>query len=84
MKGLNKFKHYLSQNKIFIYTIHLDVRNYIMQGELGEGKIGWITKIMEYDVEINPTNLIKGWALCQNMADFAHMIAIIEDEELEN
>jgi len=30
MKGLKKFKNYVSQNKILIYTIHLDVRKYII------------------------------------------------------
>lgn len=50
MKGLKKFKHYVSHNKILVYTIHPDVRNYVIQGEIGEGKVGWITKIMEYDI----------------------------------
>ena len=79
MKGFKMFKHYVSQNKILIYTIHPNVRNCIIQGGLGEGKAGWITKIMEYDVEIKPTKLIKGWDVCENMIDFAHMIAIIKD-----
>lgn len=84
MKGLKKLKHYVSHNKILIYTIHLDVRNYIIQKELGKGKVGWITKIMEYDVEITTTKLIKGWTLYKNMADATHIISIIEDEELAN
>jgi len=32
MKELKKFKHYVSHNKILVYTIHLDVRNYVIQG----------------------------------------------------
>lgn len=39
---------------------------------------------MEYDVEINPTKLIKGLTLYENMIAFSHMIAIIKDEELTN
>ena len=35
MKGIKEFKHYVSQNKIIIYKIHSDVRNYIMQREKG-------------------------------------------------
>lgn len=84
MKGIKKFKHYVFQYKILIYIIHLDVRNYIMQVELGEGKAGWIIKIMEYDVEIKPIKLTKGWALCKNMVDTTYMIAIIKDEEPKN
>lgn len=51
---------------------------------MDEGKGGWITKIMEYDIEIKPTKLIKGWAVCENMADATHMIAVIGDEEATN
>jgi len=40
MKGLKNFKHYVSHNKIIIYTIHPDVKNYVIQGEIGEGKVG--------------------------------------------
>lgn len=45
--------------------IHSDVRNYILQGELGDRRIKWITKINRYDVEVRPTKVIKGKVLCQ-------------------
>ena len=48
---------------------------------MGEGKVGWITKIMEYDIEIKPTKLIRGMDLYENMVGDLHMIANIEDEE---
>ena len=50
MKGLKKFKHYVSHNKTLVYTIHINVRNYVIQGELDEGKASWITRIMKYNV----------------------------------
>jgi len=57
------------------------VRNYIIQGEFGEERAGWITRIMEYDVEIKPTTLIRGRALCENIAKVVYMIVIIKDDE---
>jgi len=81
MRGLKKFKHYVSHNKILVYTIHLNVRNYVIQGELGEGEASWITRIMEYDVETKPTKIIKVRSLCENIAKATHMIDIIEDED---
>ena len=80
MKGLKKFKNYISHNRILVFTIHLDVRNYVIQRDLGEGKTSWITKIIEYDIEIKPTKMIKGQDLCENIANASHMIAIIENE----
>lgn len=35
---LYKVRHYIAQSKIFVYTIHLDIRSYVIQDELGEGK----------------------------------------------
>jgi len=68
LKALGKLKHYIAQNKILILTIHPDVRSYIMQGEIGEGRPSWISKILKYDVEIQPTKLIKVRALCEQLA----------------
>lgn len=50
MKALIKFKHYVSQNKLLVLTTHLDVRNYILQGDMGEGRVKWIILILKYDV----------------------------------
>lgn len=45
MKALNKFKHYVSQNKILVFTIHSNFKSYILQGEMDQGRAGQITKI---------------------------------------
>lgn len=63
MKSLSKLKHYIAQKNIFILTIHSGVRNFIIKGERGEGRPKWISKILKYDVEIQPPKLIKGRAL---------------------
>lgn len=68
VKALSKLKHYVVQSKILILTIHPNVKSYVMQGELGEGRPSWIAKILKYDVEIWPTKLIKGRALCEQLA----------------
>lgn len=40
-----------------------------MQGEMGEEKPRWISKILKYDVEIWSTKLIRGRALCEQLAN---------------
>lgn len=49
-----------------------------------EGKYGWITRIIEYDVEIKTTKLIRGRFLCENIAEETHMISFIKDNEHAN
>lgn len=63
MQSLGKLKHYIAQGKVLILTIHLDVRTFFIQGEMGEGRPRWISKILKYDVEIWPTKFFKGRAL---------------------
>jgi len=36
---------------------------------------------MEYDIEIKPTKLIRGRALCENIVEATYIIVVIEDEE---
>jgi len=58
-----------------------------MQGELGEGRPGWISKILKYDMEIQPTKLIKGKALCEQLAKQTiskkGMVCFIEKKNFE-
>ena len=59
MKALNKLKHFVSHSKVSILMVHLDVRNYILQGELGEGRFRWIAKINQYNVQVRITEVNK-------------------------
>lgn len=60
VKELKYFKMYILQSKIVIYIPNSIVKETISQPD-SDGKRGkWITKIVEYEVEIKPTKLIKG------------------------
>ena len=40
-----------------------------MQKELGERRGNWVTALQEYDLEFNPTTIIKRQGLCKLMAE---------------
>lgn len=82
MKALNKFKHYISQNKIILLTIHLVVKSYIMQGELDFDKVRWITKVLQYNTKIHLTKVNKGIPLYKQLVEdqISEYIMIIEAE----
>jgi len=67
VKALKKFRHLVTGNKILILAAHPSVREYIMEGEIIEKRTNWITKILEYDVEVRLNKLVKGKGLCQYM-----------------
>ena len=55
-------------SKILAYVPNIVVKEILVHPN-SEGKRGrWIAKIMEYDVEINPTKLIKEQGLAKLLA----------------
>jgi hypothetical protein len=56
-------------SKIIAYVPNTVVKDVLMQPDT-EGKRGrWISKILEFDIEIKPTKLIKGQGLARLMAN---------------
>ena len=63
LKPLSFFRIYLLHWKFLGYVPNAATNEILTQPEF-EGKRGhWIAKIMEYDVEIRPTKLVKGQGL---------------------
>ena len=69
VKALKFFRIYILHSKIISYVPNVAVKDILTQPD-SEGKRGkWIAKIMEYDVEIRPTKLVKGQGLEKLLAD---------------
>ena len=59
-KALKFFRIYVLHSKVISFVPNADVK-YVLTQPDSEGKRGkWIAKIMDYDVEIRPTKLVKG------------------------
>ena len=60
VKALKFFRIYVLHSKIIEYVPNIAIKEIMVQPN-SEGKRGrWIDKIMDYDVDIKPTKLIKG------------------------
>ena len=69
MKALKSFRVYVLQSEITAYVPSSAVKEILVQPDC-EGKRGkWITKILEYNLTINPTQLIKGQGLSKLMIE---------------
>jgi hypothetical protein len=65
VKALKYFKVYILQSEITAYVTSSAVKEILVQPDC-EGKRGkWITKILEYNLTIKPTELIKGQGLAK-------------------
>jgi hypothetical protein len=70
VKALKSFRVYVLQSEITAYVPSSVVNEILVQRDC-EGKRGkWITKILEYDLTIKPTQLIKGQGLAKLMTEF--------------
>ena len=67
IRALKKFRHLLSHNKIHLLVPHASVKDFLLSKDISEKRDGWITKVMEYDVDIQITKLVRGRGLCKQM-----------------
>ena len=68
VKALKDFRVYIFNSHIIAVVPHTIVKDILSQDP--DGKRGnWIATIMEYDLEIRPTKLIKGQGLAKLMAE---------------
>ena len=69
VKALKFFRIYVLHSKFISYVPNAVVKDVLTQPD-SEGKRGkWIAKIMEYDVDIRPTKLVKGQGLAKLLAE---------------
>ena len=62
------FRIYILHSNIIAYIPNATIKDILTQPD-SEGKRGkWIANIMEYDVEIKPTKLVKGQGLAKLLA----------------
>lgn len=69
VKALKYFHIYILHSHILAYVPNLAVKDILVQTDF-EGRRGkWIVALLEYDVEIKPTKLVKGHGLSKLMAE---------------
>jgi hypothetical protein len=61
------------------------VRDFLLNKDINEKRAGWITKVMEYDVDIKTIKLVRGKGLCEQMVmspeGTKDVAMVIEDDQ---
>ena len=65
VRSLKIFRHLLSQSKIQLLVPYASVKDFLLSRDINEKRESWITKVMEYDVDIKITKLVRGKGLCE-------------------
>ena len=68
VKALKAFHIYIVHSKVIAFVPNIVVKDVLLQPDTKGTRGRWIAKILEFDIEIRPTKLIKGQGLARLMA----------------
>jgi hypothetical protein len=69
VKALKSFRVYVLHSKVITYVPSASVKDILVQPDIDGRRSKWIAKILEFDLEIRPTKLIKGQGLAKLLAE---------------
>ena len=85
VRALKKFRHLLSHNRVHLLVPHASVKDFLLDKDINEKRFGWITKVIEYDVDMKITKLVRGKGLCKWMLlsfeEIEEVALVIEDKK---
>ena len=68
MKALKKFRVYILHSHSIFFVPSVAIKDILTQSEPNGRRAKWIATLLEYDIEIRPTKLVKGQGLAKLMA----------------
>jgi hypothetical protein len=69
VKALKSFKVYVLHSRVTAYIPSASVKDILIQPDIDGRRGKWIAKILEFDLEIKPTKLVKGQGLAKLLAE---------------
>jgi hypothetical protein len=69
VKYLKAFRVYVLHSKVTAYIPSASMNDILVQPNIDGRRGKWIAKILEFDLEINPTKLVKGQGLAKLLAE---------------
>ena len=69
VKALKTFRVYILHSQVIAYVTSSTVREILVQPDIDWKRSKWVTKVLESDLEIKPTKLIKGQGLAKLLAE---------------
>jgi hypothetical protein len=69
VKSLKDFRVYVLHSKIISYVPSAAVKDILIQPDIDGRRSKWIARILEFDLEIKPTKLVKGQGLAKLLVE---------------
>jgi len=93
VKSIKSFRFYVLHSRVNDYVPSVDVKEILIDHDIEGKRSKWIAKILEFDLEINPTKFVKGWGLAKMLTEsncsalgvnFIHSCLENQQDELTN
>ena len=72
VKALKEFRVYILHSHSIVFVPFAAIKDILTQAEPDGSRAKWIATLLEYDIEIKPTKLVKGQGLAKLMAQSNH------------
>ena len=72
VKALKEFRVYILHSHSTVFVPSATIKDILTQAEPDGRRAKWIASLLEYDIEIRPTKLVKGQGLANLMAQSNH------------
>eukprot|EP00253_Pinus_taeda_P029852 PITA_29852 len=69
IKSLKAFRMYILHSKVIAYVPSASVKDVLMQPDVDGRRDKWIAKLIEFNIELKPTKLVRGQGLAKLMAE---------------
>jgi hypothetical protein len=69
VKALKDFRVYVLHSRVTAYVPSASVKDILIQPDIDGRRGKWIAKILEFDLEIKPTKLVKGQGLAKLLVE---------------
>lgn len=67
VRSLKNFRYMLSNNRLQLLVAHPTVKDFLLNREINDKRASWVTKVMEFDVNIKVTKIVRGKELCEHL-----------------
>jgi hypothetical protein len=69
IKSLKSFIIYILDEKVITYVPSASVKDVLTQPDIDQKRAKWITKLIEFDIEVKPTKLVKVQGLAKILTE---------------
>lgn len=68
IKSLKAFRIYILHSKVIVYVSSASVKDVLTQLDFDGRRDKWIAKLIEFNIELKPTKIVRGQGLAKMMA----------------